>query len=338
MDSMELIEKWLEFKTMNQGKSEKTAIKYRLYLERLVTYCEANNIQLLEISTDHLEVFTGVYVFKQMELGPRTRRTVVAAVRGFYGWCFEKQLSARDPAKPLHYPKAPIKVPVAFPLDAAEKLIWAPDLTEFTGVRDAAILSLLIGCGFRVSGLVRLNESKLIWSSEAGRELLSIRVTEKGDKERLVPVPDEARLLLRAYLGHEYLKKVNRDVGMGDRVLFISTRNRHVMAGDLYGDVLRLGPHSINNLIIKHGEKLNIPREYLHPHALRHLYGVELTEDSVDVLDRMTLMGQSDVKSAEIYSHIGQRKLRKLVDASNPLSKMSTPVSDLSKILQQGKP
>lgn len=334
---MELIDKWLEYKVMNQGKSERTADKYRLYLERLVKYCELNNLQLLEVSIDHLEVFSGVYVFKTMELGPRTRRTVVAAVRGFYDWCFKKNLINNNPAAGLAYPKAPNKIPVAFPLDAAEKLIWAPDLTEFTGVRDAAMMSLLIGCGLRVSGVCRLNESDLIWGSEDGRELLSIKTYEKGNKERLVPAPNEVLLLVRAYLGHGYLDKVNREIEAGDRVLFISTRNRYVMAGDLYGEVLRLTPRSISNIIVKYGEKLNIPREYLHAHALRHLYGVELTEDSVDVLDRMTLMGHSDVKSAEIYSHVAQRKLRKIIDQSNPLNKMNTPVSDLSKILQQEK-
>ena len=55
------------------------------------------------------------------------------------------------------------------------------------------------------------------------------------------------------------------------------------------------------------------------------------------VLTRMTLMGHSDVKSAEIYSHVAQRKLRKIIDKSNPLNKMNTPVSALSKILQQEK-
>lgn len=337
MLNMELINKWLEYKTINQGRSSSTAAKYRPYLEKLLVFCKENNLQLLEVSTDDLDIFTGVYLFKQMDIGPRTRRTVVAAVRGFYSWCLKKGLIHTDPAAGVPYPKAPNKIPVAFPLDCAERLIWAPDLTEFMGVRDAVILSLLMGCGLRVSGLVRLNESDLLWSSDAGREQLSIRTHEKGDKERLVPAPDEVRLLVRAYLGHDYLSKVNRDLEAGDRVLFISTRNRHRMSCDLYGEALRLGRKSVNKIIVKYGEKLNIPREYLHPHALRHLYGAELTEDDVDVLDRMALMGQSDVKSAEIYSHIAQRKLRRIVTRSNPLTKMHTPVSDLSKKLEQVK-
>jgi site-specific recombinase XerD len=110
-----------------------------------------------------------------------------------------------------------------------------------------------------------------------------------------------------------------------------------VPASDLYGETLRLSDDSVREMIIKYGEKAGIPRHYLHPHAMRHLFGRELTEDDVDVLDRMGLMGHSDVKSNEIYSQISQRKLRRIIDKSNPLSKIRSPVSDLSKLLRQKK-
>jgi site-specific recombinase XerD len=329
-----MIEHYLTYREVSQGRSKQTSVKYRLYLTRLIKFCEQTGLDLYQVNHDHLEAFTGVYVYKEMNMGPMARRAVVASVRGFYKWLLLKEVIQANPSLKLEYPKAPQKLPHAMPIDAAERLMWAPDLSTFTGIRDAAMLGLLIGCGIRVTGLVRLNTNNFEWSQQNGNEQLSIRVHEKGDKDRVVPVPDQARLLIRAYLGHSYLKSVNRFIDTNNQVMFISTSNRMHPVSEQYGENLRLGTNSVRLMIVKYGEKTGIPRDYCHPHTLRHLFGKELTEDDVDVLDRMGLMGHVDVKSAEIYSHIAQRKFRRIIDKSSPLSKMHTPVSDLSKILQ----
>jgi len=330
-----LIEQYLTFREISQGRSPQTSVKYRLYLVRLVEFCAQAGIALHQVTPDHLEAFTGPYVFKHMKMGPDARRPVVAAVRGFYKWLHAHAGVPVNPSTKLEYPKAPRKLPLAGPLDAAEKLMWAPDLSTFIGVRDAAMLGLLIGCGLRASGLVRLNMSSLRYTTEAGRDTLSLRVYEKGDKERMIPVPEPAHLLVRAYLGHPYLESVNRRLEGGDQVLFISTCNSYVDDSKRYGETLRLSSRSVHKMVEKYGKRIGLPQQYRHPHALRHLYGAELTEDDVDVLDRMALMGHADVKSNEIYSHIAQRKLRRIVDRSNPLAKITSPMSDIAKILER---
>jgi site-specific recombinase XerD len=278
----DLIDRFLSWKVVSQGRSEQTAVKYRLYLLRLKQFCKDRQLDPLTIGRDELEIYTGIFSFKEKEMGAIARRAVVAAVKGFYKYLEREGTIKKSPAADLAYPKKTFKLPVALPIDAAERLMWAPDLNEFIGVRDAAMLGLLIGCGIRVAGLVGLNMSHLDWSAVDGLEQLSILVTEKGNKERIVPVPDEARLLLRAYLGHEQLERLNRSLPDGDQVLFVSTRNRMVPASDLYGETLRLSDDSVREMIIKYGEKAGIPRHYLHPHAMRHLFGRELTEDDVD--------------------------------------------------------
>jgi len=333
--SSELIEQYLSFREISKGSSAQTSAKYRLYLARLVEFCSQADITLHQVTPDHLEAFCGPYVYKHMAMGPSARRAVVAAVRGFYKWLHQRGGVPADPAANVESPKAPRKLPLAIPLDAAEKLMWAPDLSEFTGVRDAAMLSLLIGCGIRASGLVRLNTSDLFYTLEAGKEKLSIRVVEKGDKERLIPVPDQARLLVRAYQGHTYLETVDRRLDLDNDVLFISTINHQVAPSDHYGENRRLSSRAVHRMVEKYARRIGLPPELRHPHALRHLYGAELTEDDVDVLDRMALMGHADVKSAEIYSHIAQRKLRRIVERSSPLAKISSPMSDIAKILER---
>lgn len=332
------MEHYLTYREVSQGKSQQTSVKYRLYLTRLLKFLEQVGAEPNTATHDDLETFTGLYIYKEMNMGASARRTVVAAVKGWYKWLYRKGHISKNIAEKVEYPRAPRAMPVPMPLDAAERLMWGPDLTTFTGVRDAAMFSLLIGCGLRISGLVGLNTHDLVWSMDDGEEVLSLRIIEKGEKERLVPVPTNARLLLRAYLGHHYLTTVDRRIDdSGNEVLFITTKNYKVSPEKRYGEAIRLTPRGFRYNMVRTGERVGVPRQYLHPHSLRHLFGAELAEDDVDVLDRMSIMGHSDVKSAEIYSHIAQRKHRKTMEKSSPIQKIGTPVSDLARILESKK-
>src|SRR3546814_12410533 len=97
------------------------------------------------------------------------------------------------------------------PLRDAEKILAEPDLDTLKGVRDLAILAVLVGCGPRVAGVVGINERDLIFThNDAGIEELTIILREKGQHQRPVPAPDETRLELRAYLGHPALEHIDR--------------------------------------------------------------------------------------------------------------------------------
>jgi site-specific recombinase XerC len=92
---------------------------------------------------------------------------------------------------------------------------------------------------------------------------------------------------------------------------------------------------AVTKLFAKYGKELDIPKEQMHPHALRHLFGAELAESDVDLLVRQMLMGHEDPKSTKIYTNLAVRKLARESDRANPLAKIKTPVSDLLKRLQQ---
>lgn len=328
-----MIEQFLQFKALNQGKADTTIVKYRGYLQRLAKFLTAKQTELLRASQQDLEEFVGLHMH-QAGLCPRSRRAVVAAVRGFYAWAHHNGAIAANPANSLPYPDAANKKPVPMQLANAEKLIMLPDIDTFVGVRDAAMIALLIGCGLRLSGLVGLNESSLFFIDDDGQERLIVRVEEKGKKERLVPVPDEARILLRLYLGHAELKKIDRTLPNGDRVLFVSVRNRMISPADYYGARRRISPRSVHHLIARYAKAAGIPLAEGHPHAMRHLYGTELAEEDISLLVSQALLGHSDTKSTEIYSHLAMRKLTRAASRANPLRKIRTPVTDLLKALR----
>lgn len=329
-------ESWLAWLLHNAGRAVATIEKYRGHLERFADWHAAppgdarlrpSGADPLRATAEDLERFAGLYAHS-MRIGPRARRPIVSALRGFFAWHSSK-CGQVNQAAALAQPKFGTRVPLAMPLRDAERLLMAPDTGEFIGLRDAAMLALLLGGGFRVSGLCGLNESSLLWHVDAdGLDRLSIRTIEKGDRERLIPVANEAAMLLRAYLGHEELSAIPRQLQGGDAVVFVTVRNRCIPACDYHGEARRMTRRAVLAMVKHHAERAGIAPQFAHPHALRHLYGTEFAEDDAPILQHQLLMGHSDADSTAIYAHLAQRKLRTLVDKSNPLAKMRAPLLD----------
>ncbi len=164
------------------------------------------------MSADELLVFTGPYLHKSLGLAPISRLPYVACIRGFFRWAHSRGLVRHNAAHVVSYPKTGRKLPRAASLEVAEQLMWAPNFSTFEGVRDAAMLGVLIGCGLRVTGLCDLNESDLITQTIKGEPRLALPPAEKGKKERLIPLPHEADLLLRVYLEHPQLAAIDRQL------------------------------------------------------------------------------------------------------------------------------
>lgn len=330
---IDLIDGFLEFKQHNAGRAERTIQVYRLALNRLLEFFGDRNPLLA--THDDLVIFSGIWLHRRGLTDPVSRRPHVAAMREFYKWALDNKHIPVNPAAGVPYPKSGRKIPRVMTLKSAEKLMWAPDFSTFEGVRDSAMLGLMVGCGLRASGLVRLNVSNVIEGELDGKPRLILNVKEKGDKERRIPVPIEADMLLRVYMAHEDFKDIDRLLDNGDQVLFVSLRNRTITADQYRGELRRLNRRSVLQMVIKYGHRVDIPADQLHPHAMRHLFGTELIEDDVNLLLAQKLMGHADAKSTDIYNHTAMRKLTREIDRANPLTKMRTPISDFLK--QMGK-
>lgn len=322
----ELITKFMEWKQYNKGVSKRTIEAYTAALERFALFLDGRDLRTATV--DEIEMFGGIWLHKQ-GVGAIARRPYVAALREFYKWLTAGGAIQANPASGLSYPKAGRKLPSMMTLANAEKLMWAPDFSTFSGVRDAAILSLLVGCGLRREGVSSLNESNLVQTEFKGDRRYILRVVEKGEKERTMPVPREVDMVLRLYLEHEDLQAIDRTIENGDKVLFVSLNNMTVPAHEYIGENRRLAPKAIWEIVKKHGKTAGIPDDQLHPHAIRHLFGTELLEDDVDILIRQELMGHADQRSTEIYTHLAMRKKMAEADRANPLAKIRTPVGDL---------
>lgn len=329
----EAIDAWLTYMEVNRGRTVRTVESYRSALMRLKEFMAGK--PLVEAEAMELEMFCGLWLHKQGVIA-RSRKPYISAVKGFYAWLKASGNVKGNAAKELVHPMTGQPLPRTITLAHAEQLMWAPDMGTFIGIRDAAIMSLLIGCGLRVSGLTGLNESNLQTVEIECEPRLTIRTNEKGDKERIMPVPREAEALLRVYLGHEDLAGVDRSFvikGRTDKVLFVSVRSTRLAAHEHVGEKRRLTRRAIYDLIRRHGRRVGIPDRELHPHAMRHLFGTELQEEDTPTLTMQELMGHADPKSTSIYAQLAIRKKMSTMDKAAPLSKMKTPVSELLKRL-----
>lgn len=328
--NFQLIDAWLEWLEHSRGRSPRTIEQYSMALKRLREFL--GNRPLLEAEPVELETFCGLWLHKQGVVA-RSRIPYISAVKGFYRWAKAARL-----VNDLVHPKLGRSLPNTMSLASAEKLMWAPDMSTFIGIRDAAMLALMMGCGLRVSGLIGINEGDLANVEIEGKVRMVLKVTEKGKKQRLLPVPKEAEMLLRVYLEHEDMADVDRDLpGTAgrpvDRVLFVSVRSTRLTPDLHRGEKRRLTRGAVNDMIKRYGKRLDIPASELHPHAMRHLYGTELTEGNVATAAVQDLMGHEDMKSTSVYVHLAARRKFAAVDQHAPLSKMKTPVSELLKRL-----
>lgn len=330
-----VIDAWLQWLEHSRGRSPRTIEAYAMAMKKLQEFMQGR--PLLEADPVELETFCGLWLHKK-GIVARSRIPYISAVKGFYAYARARKLVRENVALGVSHPKTGRPLPRTISLANSEKLMWGPDLSTFIGMRDSAMLALLMGCGLRVSGLVRINESHFTNVQIDHQVRMALKVTEKGEKTRLLPVPKEAEMLVRVYLEHEDMAEIDRDLPSPDgrppdRVVFVSVRSTKLPADEHRGEKRRLTRKAVHDMIQRYGRRLDIPAAELHPHAMRHLYGTELVEGDVPLPGVQDLMGHEDIKSTAVYIHLAARKKFAKVDQHNPLAKMKTPVSELLKRL-----
>lgn len=317
---------WLE---VDQGRAAATSNAYTSYLDKLDQFLfDDTGKDLLSVNTKDLEKFTGVWAHQQ-GMTARSRRPLIAAVRGFYKWLEDEDILESNPAKKIGYPKAGKPLPVMMGRLNAEKLLKSCDLNTFIGVRDAAILALLISSGLRVSGVASLNQEQFSSiEDDDGNKVVLLRVTEKGKKERVIPVDEVAELYLMLYLASADLLALQeqRLLPTGEHIMWVQTQQASCPEHDWMGENRRLSAGAVQRMIVRRGMKLGIPRRELHPHAIRHLFGTELAESDVPIQRIQLLMGHADPQSTALYIQLSGRKNAAVINEHSPLAKMNTPL------------
>jgi integrase/recombinase XerD len=228
-------------------------------------------------------------------LSPRSTARAVACVRGFYRFAAVEQQQESSAADDLRAPRAWAALPKFLDLEEVDRLLAQPDTSTTRGMRDKALISVLYATGLRVSELISLKLSSL--HLDEGY----LTCVGKGDKERIVPIGQEATDWVRRYLAESR----PRLAAAGSPWLFVNARGTPLSRVGFW------------KLLKEYGRKAGISRA-ISPHLLRHSFATHLLDRGADLRAIQMMLGHADLSTTQIYTHVLEARLRAVYDRFHP--------------------
>lgn len=289
-----LVERFLDALWMESGLSDNTLSSYRRDLSAFVDWLQKQRLSLLQVQ--RYQVLE--YLAFRMGEGYKSTSTArfLSCARRFYRYLVRESLIAIDPTLRVENPKRSKRLPDTLTESDVEALLASPDLNDVIGLRDRAMLEVLYACGLRVSELVGLRLHQINLRQGV------VQVVGKGNKERLVPLGEEAMAWLLRYVENARPALV---AGNQSDVLFPSNRGQ-MMTRQTFWHRIKL--HAANAGIHKH----------LSPHTLRHAFATHLLNHGADLRVVQLLLGHSDLSTTQIYTHVAQVRLQAVYKEHHP--------------------
>lgn len=284
---------------LERGLSKNSVEAYLSDVDKLEQYFEYTNFQggVKSIRHSHLQAF--VLWVNQLGVAVATQARMISGVKAFFSFLLVEEILASDPSELLSPPKMGRKLPDTLNLQEIDALIGTIDASLPNGMRNKAILEVLYGCGLRVSELCDLRISSLYLDDEF------IKVTGKGNKERLIPIGSTAIKLLRHYIMdvrvHVKIKAGNEDFVFLNR---LGTKLTRI---------------SIFTMIKDLADKIGL-KKTIGPHTFRHSFATHLVEGGADLRVVQELLGHVSITTTEIYTHLDREYLRTVVTQFHPRS------------------
>ncbi len=279
---------------MEAGLSDNTLASYRNDLKHFSRWLDRQSLSLLEVQQYHLGEYLAAR--HKQRVSARSDARLLSTLRRFYRYQLRERRMQHDPTAQLESPRLGRTLPAALSEDDVTRLLAAPDTETAIGLRDRSMLEVLYAAGLRVTELVSLTEYQVSLAQGL------VKIIGKGNKERLVPLGDEAVDWLKRYLREarpDLLKRVSSDVvfpGRGGEPL---TRQAFWYR------------------IKQYAQQANI-RSKLSPHTLRHAFATHLLNHGADLRVVQLLLGHSDLSTTQIYTHVARERLKSLHTAHHP--------------------
>ncbi|EKS7813918.1 site-specific tyrosine recombinase XerD [Edwardsiella piscicida] len=290
-----LIEQFLDALWLEKNLAENTLASYRQDLRTLAEWLAYHDLTLLTAAHGDLQDFFA----QRMDGGYKASSSarLLSALRRCYQYLYREKLRSDDPSALLASPKLPQRLPKDLSEAQVDALLQAPAIDTPLELRDKAMLELLYATGLRVSELVGLAQEDI--SLRQG----VVRVIGKGNKERMVPLGEEAIYWIEYYLEYGRPWLVN---GQTVAALFPSNRARQMTRQTFW--------HRIKHYAVLAG----IDAERLSPHVLRHAFATHLLNHGADLRVVQMLLGHSDLSTTQIYTHVATERLRQLHQQHHP--------------------
>ena len=289
------IDMFVDYLLLEKGLADNTLYAYRRDIDRYASLLASQETdRLADIS--QREVASLLQLLAEFGLEASSVARNLTAIRMFHRFLLDEGLMELDPTEHISPPKANRKLPHALSISEIERLLEGPDLDTPLGIRDRALLEMMYGAGLRVSEVLALEISNLMF------ELGVVRVIGKGNRERIVPIGNQAM-----QWENRYTDEVRHDLATpgSDRKCFLNFRGQPLSRMGVWkllrGFVLKA----------KIGGKVS-------PHTLRHSFATHLLEGGADLRAVQEMLGHADISTTQIYTHVDREYLMEVHQTFHP--------------------
>lgn len=289
-----IIEDYLTALWLERGLSDNTRTSYRRDLETCSRWMQARGLGMVGADESDIQAYLAARIDQRNSA--RSIARALSCLRGFYAYCLREGKTKTNPTAMIESPKLGRPLPKSLTEEDVDRLLQAPDSDTAIGLRDKTMLELLYATGLRVSELVGLELSQVNLRQGV------VRVMGKGDKERLVPVGEEALACVLSYLREARHKLLGEH---GSEVLFPSNRGVQMTRQTFW--------HRI-----KHWAEVAGLEKPISPHVLRHAFATHLVNHGADLRVVQLLLGHSDLSTTQIYTHVARARMRQLHAEHHP--------------------
>ena len=290
-----LIEQFLDAIWMERGLSENTLAAYRNDLNGYARWLASQQLpDITAVGREDVQTYLAQRV--AANASPRSTARLLSTLRRFYAWLRRENRIKEDPTALIEAPKLGRPLPKTLTEKEVEALLAVPNTQAVLGLRDRTMLEVLYASGLRVSELVSLNTMQLNLQQGV------LRVTGKGNKDRLVPLGDEAVSWLQRYIQEARIALLN---GQACDALFL-TQRREAMTRQAFWYMIK-----------RHARNAGIEKT-LSPHTLRHAFATHLLNHGADLRVVQMLLGHSDLSTTQIYTHVARARLKDLHARHHP--------------------
>lgn len=279
---------------LERGLSDNSIVAYELDFNRLKTYMEEHQIDVVHATFDDLQAFV-FETFKDIN-SAKTQARLLSSIHSFYRFLLYHRYIEQDPSELLEMPRVEKHLPEVLSLEEIDAMIAQIDMSKPEGHRNRAIIEMLYGSGLRVSELTELRLSNIY------RKEGYMRILGKGSKQRLVPISPVADEQFGYWLKDRSQLDIKPEAS---DIAFLNHYGRQLTRAMIFTIVKRLA------------EAAGI-RKTISPHTLRHSFATHLLQNGADLRIIQQLLGHESIVTTEIYTHVNIQDLREAVLKYHP--------------------
>lgn len=293
-DNQACIEQFIDMLWLEKGLSDHTQSNYKSDLVKFATFAQQQGFFDITVATTEL-IQDYLFVRHRDGISARTTQRTMSALRAFFLYQISLHQRVDNPLTDIANPKLPKYLPNSLTEQQVDDLLEAPNPNDPIECRDRCMLEVLYATGVRISELINLR------TEQVGVDQGVIRVTGKGNKERLVPLGEDAVSWLQRY----YQEARPQLIKHSTDVVFVSKRGSLMTRQTFW--------HRIKHYALIAGINGAIS-----PHTLRHAFATHLLNHGADLRVVQMLLGHSDLSTTQIYTHVATERLQNLIQQHHP--------------------